>query len=384
MGLLKKTIQGRKNYFSILKELILNNKKKTALYFTMVFVIFMVAFVMANNYNWYDKTIVRIETETHIIVEEVETNQGLKEVYYDQTLRGKIMNGPLKGEMLMMNNTYTASGVFDEQYNVSDEVFVEIQDTQPLTGRIDSLKRDKYLVIPFSILLVLMLLLIRKKSIFTILSLTINVFIFYYALDLYERGIDLLLISQYMMVVFTVLSLVLISGFRKKTLAAILATLMTITIMAFVINLFVRHSNDLDFSYMAYIFSPNNLDVIFKAQLLIAGLGAIMDIAIMMATMVNELVTKNPMISYKDLWHSGRELGYDVMGAMINVMLFTYFCGSIPMIVLKMKMEIRLSTIVLYHMPMELYRFLFGGLGLMIAIPISLLVSIALLKKGRP
>jgi len=384
MGLLKKFNQGRKNYFSILKQLILKNKKKTALYSAMVFVIIMVAFVMGNNYNWYDKTIVRIETETHTIVQEVETNQGLKEVYYEQTLRGKIMNGPLKGEMLMMNNTYTSSGVFDEQYNVSDEVFVEIQDTQPLTGRIDNLKRDKYLVIPFSILLVLMLLLIRKKSIFTILSLMINVFIFYYALDLYERGIDLLLISQYMMVVFTVLSLVLISGFRKKTLAAILATLMTITIMAFVINLFVRYSNDLDFSYMAYIFSPNNLDVIFKAQLLIAGLGAIMDIAIMMATMVNELVTKNPMISYKDLWHSGRELGYDVMGAMINVMLFTYFCGSIPMIVLKMKMEIRLSTIVLYHMPMELYRFLFGGLGLMIAIPISLLVSIALLKKGRP
>lgn len=384
MSLLKKIIHGIKNYFFISKQFIFKNKKKTAICSSMVFLLLLVAIVMDNNYNWYDKTIVTIETENHRLIREVETSQGLKEFYYEQTLTGKIMNGPLKGEMLTMTNAYTSSGVFDEQYKVSDEVFVELEETQPLTGRIDNLKRDKYLIIPFSILLILMLLLIRKKSIFTIISLTINVFIFYYALVLYEKGLDLLLISQYMMVIFTVLSLVLISGFRKKTLAAIIGTLITISIMALVINLFVRYSNDLDFSYMAYIFSPNNLDVIFKAQLLIAGLGAVMDIAIMMATMVNELVTKNPMISFKDLWLSGRELGYDVMGAMINVMLFTYFCGSIPMIVLKMKMEIRLSTIVLYHMPMELYRFLFGGIGLMMAIPISLLVSIALLKKGRP
>lgn len=363
---------------------IFNDKKKLIKYLIAILLLFIITFIMSNNYSWYDKTIVKIIAVEDTFTHEVAADKWSTEKYYDQILTGKIMNGQHKGKLVTLPNQYASSGVFDEQYKKSDEVFVEIsKDGNQLIGLIKGLKRDKYLIVPFSILMIVILLIIRKKGIFTILSLLINIFIFWFALDLYEQGIDLMVLSRVMMVVFTILSLFLISGFKVKTFAAILSTLATVGIMGIIIHLFVTYSTDVDYAYMDYIFSPNNLDEIFKAQLLIAGLGAIMDIAIMMATMVNELITKDPNIAYKELWKSGRELGHDVMGAMINVMLFTYMCGSIPMIVLKMKMDIDLSTIVSYHMPMELYRFLLGGIGIMIAVPISLLITIILLTKWR-
>ena len=76
-------------------------------------------------------------------------------------------------------------------------------------------------------------------------------------------------------------------------------------------------------------------------------------------------------------------MGHDIMGTMINIMLFTYISGSIPLIILKMKSDVRLHTIILLHMPMEVYRFLIGSIGILLTIPISLFVSVALFKKWR-
>ncbi len=364
---------------------ILQDKRKLSSYIILLLLITIVSLIMSHNYKWYDKPIVKITAVENSFSHANSVDDWSKERYYDQRLIGLIMNGTHKGKEVFIQNQYSSSGIYDERYKVSDEVFASISTGEKniLTGTITGLKRDKYLALPFFILLVAILLVIRKKGILTILSLFTNIFIFWYALKLYEQGTNLLILSRYMMIFFTTLSLLLISGVKVKTFAAIFSTLATVGIISLLFKLVMTYSNGVDYAYMDYILNPNNLDDIFESQLLIGGLGAIMDISISMAAMINELLTKDKHIGFIALWKSGRELGHDIMGTMINVMLFTFLCGSIPMIILEMEMNIRLYTIVSFHMTFEIYRFLLGGIGIMIAVPISLVISTFLLKKWR-
>ena len=67
--------------------------------------------------------------------------------------------------------------------------------------------------------------------------------------------------------------------------------------------------------------SIDNPDEIFHAEILLSGLGAIMDVAVAIAVALSEIVTKRPEVTFRELFRSGREIGYDIMGTMINVLV---------------------------------------------------------------
>jgi uncharacterized membrane protein len=192
-----------------------------------------------------------------------------------------------------------------------------------------------------------------------------------------------LLLGNILVLLFTCLSLLLISGWNQKTFAAICSTLISITITLLLFQLTMSFTEGVDYAFMEYITSPADLPEIFMAQIMIGGLGAVMDVAITEASSISELIAKDKEIPLKNLIQSGRDIGHDIMGTMINVMLFTYISGSIPLIILKMNSEIRLHTIILWHMPMELYRFLIGSIGILISIPVSILVSLLFFRRLR-
>ncbi|WP_206460604.1 YibE/F family protein [Anaerovorax sp. IOR16] len=366
-------------------EIIKRYKKTLSIYCIVIFLLFVGIIIVFHDYQWYSTPIVKISRVENTLYDEAEGYHGEKESYYEQNLFGIVMNGEHKGQKIKMNNTYSSSHVHDEEYKVGDEVFIQFKnkEAQMLTGLILGLKRDKYLAILFSGLIFIVLLAARKKGVFVLFSLLINILIFCYALNLYGKGENIWSLSIIMVLCFTFLSLLLISGFNKKTLAAVLSTLICVWIMMFLLKIVMQHTTGVDYTFMEYVTSPSDLPEIFLSQILLGGLGAIMDVAITMASTINELLVRDHEIAIKNMVKSGRELGHDIMGTMINVMLFTYICGSIPLIILKMKNEINLRTIIFVHMPFEVYRFLVGSIGILLAIPISLLISFILLKKWR-
>ena len=54
-----------------------------------------------------------------------------------------------------------------------------------------------------------------------------------------------------------------------------------------------------------------------------------MDVAVAIATALSEIIRKKPDVTFLQLFKSGREIGYDIMGTMINVLLFVFVCGLI-------------------------------------------------------
>jgi uncharacterized membrane protein len=340
--------------------------------------------IVFHDYQWYDTSIVKIEKTSNTLSEESKGNET-GEKHYEQTVTGHIMNGELRGQVVQMQNSYSSSGVYDDEYKTGDEVFVEnIADNNgKLTGSISGLKRDQYLACLIALFVMLIYLVTGKKGILSVLSLIINIAIFSYALDLYSKGHDILMLSNCLVLFFTFSSLLFISGFQKKTFIAIFSTAIALCFTMILFKIVIACTGGIDYTYMQYVQGHDDLSEIFMSQILLGGLGAIMDVAITEASAINELVVQNKGISLKELLRSGREVGHDIMGTMINVMLFTYICGSIPLMILKMNNDIKFHTIILWHLPMEIYGFLIESIGILLSIPISLLISAVFFKKLR-
>ncbi|HCR83984.1 MAG TPA: YibE/F family protein, partial [Lachnospiraceae bacterium] len=133
---------------------------------------------------------------------------------------------------------------------------------------------------------------------------------------------------------------------------------------------------------MEYLGSLDNPDDLFRAEVMLAGLGAIMDVTVTVSAALGEIVHKNPQVTFLQLFRSGREIGYDIMGTMMNVLLFVFGCGLIPTFLIRMNNEVRLLTIVRLNIPYEICRFLIESIGIVLAIPITILIA-SLLTKFR-
>ena len=359
-------------------------KQNLCLYVIAVAVLTAGVIVTFNNYNWYDKTIVKIEKAENSFSNKT-SGSGNGERYYHQSMTGTIMNGEYQGQKAYLDNQYSSSGVLDDQYKPGNEVFVKIDsgEKEKLTGTITGFKRDKYMAVLTALFLLLMFIVTNRKGFFSVISLAINIVVLWYALSLNYNGHNILMISNCLVLFFTFTSLFFINGVNRKTFIAMLSTLISLFFTMLLFKIVMLFTDGVDYTYMEYIAGQNNLSELFLSQMLIGGLGAIMDVAITETSAIHELVDKNSQIPAKELLKSGREVGHDIMGTMINVMLFTYICGTIPLIILKMKNDIKLHTIIVWQIPMELYRFIVGSIGILLTIPISLLISILIMKKVR-
>lgn len=372
------------NYITICREKIheyyKNNRKSVISKIILAILLILGVIFVYNDYFLYDY--VDIAKITSVKNSYTQTKEN-GEKYYKQDIEARIMNGQHKGEEINLSNTYTTSRIYDDRYRKGDSVFIDLSnstDTQ-LVGTIKSMKRDTYVAILFSIFAIISVCVASRKGLFAIITLCVNIFIFSYGLNEYINGHNILDISIILVVFYTIFSLMFISGVNKKTISAIISTLISVIVIMILVKIVLRIT-EVDYAFMEYILSPDDLPEIFLSEILLGGLGAIMDVSISMSTAMDELVTKESNISYKALRASGREIGYDIMGTMVNILLFTFFCGSIPMIILKMKNDMSLLTILSLHMDFELYRFLIGGIGIIVSIPIAQYISIFIIKKG--
>ena len=108
-----------------------------------------------------------------------------------------------------------------------------------------------------------------------------------------------------------------------------------------------------------------------------------MDIAITMSSSIFGLYEKNNDISVKALRTSGMEIGKDIMGTMTNILFFVYISGSIPMLILYLNNGSPLAFTFTMNLSLEVARALAGGIGIVLAIPISLYTSIFFVNRKR-
>ena len=343
--------------------------------FVIIFLISIVTLVFVYNDDFlYSSPIMKI-TKIENVSEDVSQNSlGLKEKYYKKKIHGVITNGKNKNSKKEIMYEESYSSVVTDRYRVGDKIII--------AGNDINLKRDFYLVLMIVIFLNLIYIVGSFKGLLSIVSVILNLSIFYIGLYLYCKGINLLFLTVIEMILFSILSLVLAGGINKKTLSAVISVIICTIIMLILLLIVVKITNykGINFNELSFLTVP--LDDIIMPELLIGSVGAVMDVAITMSSSISELIDKDKNISVKSLNNSSKEIGKDIMSTMSNVLFFTYLCAELPIFVLALRNGFSMYNYVSTNFTLELSRFLIGSIGIVMAIPVSAFVSIKIMKRG--
>lgn len=133
-------------------------------------------------------------------------------------------------------------------------------------------------------------------------------------------------------------------------------------------------NNGIRFEEMQFLTRPY-LGV-FYGSLLVGGIGAAVDMVVTLVSSLKELIYQQPSITQKELLRSGQRIAQDVTSSMINVLLFAYLSGSIPMLVFYLKNGWPFVTTLQLHLSLELLRAFCGAFTILLSIPASLLCVI--------
>lgn len=306
-----------------------------------------------------------------------------------QELKVLITQGKYKG------NTYEISNSISAERNIiahpgMKAVFTLREQGKDLGVWLYANQSDTWIYILGGIFFGVILLLSGKKGLESMLALAFTTtVVFFVLIPIIFNGGSPILWSILLSVVITAVSMVLIGEFDRKTLSAIGGTISGIVvagIMAYTFGSFAKLSNVyLDYGdQLMYLSSqyPVRIDGLIFTGILIASLGAVMDVAMSISSAASEL-SQGPDMDEKRLFISVMNIGRDIMGTMTNTLILAFTGGALNLLL--MIWGFRMGYNQVMNMPIfatEVIQALSGSIGIILTVPFTAALSTKLFKRS--
>jgi uncharacterized membrane protein len=110
--------------------------------------------------------------------------------------------------------------------------------------------------------------------------------------------------------------------------------------------------------------------------ILISALGAVIDVAMSIASSVNELQSLNPDLSRRRLFQSGMNIGKDMMGTMANTLILAFVGASLNMLILVRAYDIPFIQLInTDFIVIEVLQGVSGSIGIVLTVPFVAAIS---------
>ena len=225
------------------------------------------------------------------------------------------------------------------------------------------------------------------KSFFTLFF---NFFILFIMLILIGAKLDPFKVTFVGCIIISYVTLFYINGMNKKTVSALLAVILSVFITMLITYNIGKAAKLQGFANeqaetIAYLslYVQVNFSKIVVCQVLIGLLGAIIDVAISIASSINEIYKSDNSISQRELFKSGMTVGKDILGTMTNTLLFAYIGGFMTLVIYFNELHYKASDILNAKVfCSELFQILCGGIGIIFIIPITAFIASKMYKQG--
>ena len=207
------------------------------------------------------------------------------------------------------------------------------------------------------------------------------------------RGISPILAAVLVAVLTTFVTMYLIGGISSKSVTAMVGTVAGVGISGILAVLFGRLTqisgyNVSDIEQLEYVGQMTNVRIgeLLYAGILISTLGAVMDVAMSVASTINEIHYRNPDLSRKELFTSGIRVGKDMMGTMSNTLILAFTGSSINTLVFMYVYNYSARQIAnMYSIGIEVIQGIASTMGVILTVPlVSVICAWHLkLKKGK-
>ena len=219
-----------------------------------------------------------------------------------------------------------------------------------------------------------------KKGFNTILSLGLTcAAVFAVFIPSILSGKNIYLMALLVCAYTTIVTLSIVIGFNKKSLAAAVGCMSGIAVtglitiimdrVLFLTGILDEHSRFLMF---LPIEGTINLRAIVFAGIIIGAMGAIMDVAMSISSAMWEIKESAGRIKFEALLRSGMNIGRDIFGTMANTLILAYIGTSLSVILILLVYTDSLTSLLNMEMiVVEILQALTGSLGILFTIPLT-------------
>lgn len=254
--------------------------------------------------------------------------------------------------------------------------------------------RSFYLMILAALFVILVLIIGGIKKLAGLAAISAGIiFIIFVFLPLILQGWSPLFLALISVILITVSVIISINGLNKKTISAIVGTSLS-SIFVMILGLIfypLAYINgfSLESVQMLNYFSKNYTSFPFEkftelliSVLLIGSTGMIIDVAICVASIMEEIVLKNSWIARKQLLLLGLNAGREIAATVSNTLILAYF-GSELLLILAATLSIG-SMAHLFNSEwffIIVFQATAGSIGFFVAVPLTALAASLLMVK---
>lgn len=308
-----------------------------------------------------------------------------------QSLTVKILNGPYAGTEVQAINELIGKMELDKIFAEGDIALMvlTLKDDEIYFANAQDHYRiniELILLFCFAVLLVVFGGLTGAKALLSFIFAAMM--IWKIMIPLFLKDFNPILASLGVVIIITGAIIFLVGGLTKRGLVAFLGAMLGIVVTMIMALTFSRgfhlHGAVKQFSEtLLYSGYPHlNLTRIFLAGIFLASAGAVMDLAMDVASGMDEVVLRNPDISFYDAMQAGFGIGRPVVGTMTTTLLLAYSGGYISLLMVFMAQGVPLVNLFnLTYVAAEILHTLVGSFGLVTVAPFTAITGALIYTK---
>lgn len=304
-----------------------------------------------------------------------------------QSINVKILDGSDAGLSVTIDNDYTT-------LESGDVVYVT-HTTNTLDGSDYYFVADVYRLPALYMLIGLFVFCVfifgGKQGIRGLLSLIGSLFIILYVLiPAIIHGYPALLVSIGISSLIIIVGSYITHGWNRTTTSAVIGMIITIIMTGLLAYASVKFAHLTGMSNEESVYLNFNTHGIINLRGLLLGgimiglLGVLYDVAIGQAVAVEELAHAGAHLSRKELYQRALRIGREHIGALVNMLAIAYVGVSLTLLLLYSTSDSDWRTMLNREIfATELVRIMVGSIGVILAVPITTLISVLRIKTKK-
>ena len=311
-----------------------------------------------------------------------------------QHLEVEILTGKYKGQKFRASNELRTQMELDKLFKAGDTALVGIMhNADPATDTINAQDhyRIDYTLLLFGLFALLLLIFGGYTGFSALLSFIFSCLVIWQlVIPLALKGVNAIFLSFGATVILSVIIILLVAGLTRKGFAALSGALLGVFASAVTgwifTTLFKINGAVMPYSqtllHSGYEFL--SLSDIFTGAIFLSSSGAVMDLAMDVASGIEEIHLRNKELPPQELFRSGIRIGRSVVGTMTTTLLLAYSGGYITLMMVFMAQGTNpVDFINNPYVASETVKTLVGSFGLILVAPFTALAGALIFSKSQ-
>ena len=312
----------------------------------------------------------------------------------DQRCHVRVLSGEHKGLEMDAVNMLSGSLKDDKVFQTGDTAWVFVErdaDNNPIfINMIDYYRLDKEVIL-IALFVLALVAFSGLRGIRMVLSFAFAFLaIWKLLIPSVLNGVNPLLMCAITLVLLTLVTLPMVSGLNRRSLAAILgsfsAIIITLIISVLMTSYLRIHGSVLEMSESLLYSGFMGLDLtsLFSGVVCLGAGGAIMDLSIDVSAAMWEVKEHAPETEGKELFKSAMEVGKAGVGTQITTLLLAYMGSYLTLMMVYMAQATPvLNIFTSKSIAAEIVQTLAGAFGIVLVTPLTALIGMVLFKKQK-